>query len=252
MIILNIYIILISSITIFLIVVLLFIILLLFAKSKLTSAENVVIKINSDKELIIQQGETLLRTLSNEKIYIPSACGGKGTCGLCKCRVSNGGGSVLPTETSLLSRKEQENQWRLACQVKVKNDLEIILPDSILDIKKYECTVISNNNVATFIKELIVKLPENEILKFQSGEYIQIDVPKIKVNFKSDILIDEKYLNDWNKLNIFNLKMENSEETSRAYSMANSPSENNIIKLNVRITTPPFNNKKQKFRKINP
>lgn len=252
MIFLNIYFILTTAIIVFFIIVISLIIILLFAKNKLIPSGEVQIKINSDKEFSVQQGKSLLKALSEENIFIPSACGGKGSCGVCKCKVLNGGGSVLPTEIAFLTRKEQNEKWRLSCQVKIKDNMDIFLPISILETKKYECEVVSNESVATYIKELILKLPENQTLKFNSGEYIQIDVPKIKFDFRKNILILEKFVPEWEKYKIFDLKVDNHEETSRAYSMSNYPAENNIIRLNVRLAVPPFDKKKNRFKKINP
>src|SRR5574344_555465 len=174
-----------------LILILLLVALLLFVKTKLTPSGTVKISINDGKKVIdVPQGGSLLATLANEKIFLSSACGGKGSCGQCKCRVLEGGGSILPTETVHFTRKQIMNNWRLGCQVKVKDDLKIVVPESALSVKKWECEVISNHNVATFIKEFVVKLPEGEHLNFKSGGYIQIDIPAITVDFK-DIDVDE-------------------------------------------------------------
>jgi len=193
----------------------------------------------------------LLSTLSNNKIFLPAACGGGGTCGMCRCQVTSGGGSILPTETGFFTRKEQASNWRLGCQVKVKEDMEIKLEPEVLDIKKWECEVISNKNVSTFIKEFVVKLPEGETLNFKSGGYVQIDVPKINVEYK-DIEIEEEYRKEWDDLKMWDLKMKNPEPTYRAYSMANYPDEGNIVMLNIRIATPPWERNKGKFMKVNP
>ncbi len=242
----------ISGIAAFLLVILLLVAILLIAKSKLTPQGDVTIDINdSERELVVKPGSSLLSTLGDNKIFLPSACGGGGTCAMCKCRIVEGGGSILPTETGYFTRKEQNNNWRLACQVKVKEDLKIEIPKEVLGIKKWECEVISNKNVATFIKEFIVKLPDGETLDFKSGGYIQIDVPKINVDFK-DIEVEEEYREDWEKFNMFDLKMRNPEPSFRAYSMASHPAENNIIMLNVRIATPPFDRVKGGFKNVNP
>jgi len=223
-----------------LILILLLVALLLFVKTKLTPSGTVKISINDGKKVIdVPQGGSLLATLANEKIFLSSACGGKGSCGQCKCRVLEGGGSILPTETVHFTRKQIMNNWRLGCQVKVKDDLKIVVPESALSVKKWECEVISNHNVATFIKEFVVKLPEGEHLNFKSGGYIQIDIPAITVDFK-DMDIDEEYRADWEFYKFFNLQMVNKTPTIRAYSMACYPAEGDIIKLNVRIVTPPF------------
>ena len=170
---------------------------------------------------------------------------------MCKCQVDSGAGSILPTETGFFSYKQQHENWRLACQVKVKENIEMRIPESVMGIKKWECTVVSNRNISTFLKEFVVKLPEGENLKFKSGGYIQIDVPALDVDFK-DMIIDEKYKGDWEKMKMFDLKMHNPEPTYRAYSMANSPAEGNIIMLNIRIATPPFDRAAGAFAPVNP
>jgi Na+-transporting NADH:ubiquinone oxidoreductase subunit F len=225
---------------------------LLFAKRKLTPQGKVNLTINDDKVIEVNPGETILSTLSNNGVFLPSACGGGGTCGMCKCQVFEGAGDILPTETGFFSRKEQQNNWRLGCQVKIREDMKIGVPVEVLDIKKWECEVISNKNVATFIKEFVVKLPEGEELNFRSGGYIQIDVPKITVDFGKDIEVQEKFREDWDKFNMWDLTMKNPEPTYRAYSMANHPAEGNIIKLNIRIATPPWDAKKNSFKNVNP
>ena len=199
-----------------------------------------------------EPGSTLLQALSDQKIFVPSACGGGGTCGMCKCRITEGGGTILPTETGFFTRKEQQNYWRLACQVKVRNDMKIELPAEVMGVKKWECEVVSNKNVATFIKEFVVKLPEGENLDFLSGGYIQIDVPKIDVDYSKDIEVEEEFREDWDQLKLWDLKMKNDEETFRAYSMANHPAEGNIVMLNIRIATPPWDRKTKSFMKVNP
>ena len=226
--------------------------LLLFAKAKLTPSGTVKIDINNgSKVLEVAPGGSLLSTLGNEKIFLPSACGGKGSCGQCKCRVLEGGGTILPTEVGFFNRKQILNNWRLGCQVKVKEDLKIEVPESALSVKKWECEVISNKNVATFIKEFCVKIPDGETLNYRSGGYIQVDVPAITVDYK-DIDVDEQFREDWEKMGVFNLKMVNPTPTLRAYSMATYPAEGNIIKLNVRIATPPFDRVKGGFMDVNP
>ncbi|HLW07711.1 MAG TPA: NADH:ubiquinone reductase (Na(+)-transporting) subunit F [Marinilabiliaceae bacterium] len=240
------------AVLVFLLVILLLVGILLFAKKKLTPSGTVVININDgEKELIVEPGGTLLNALGENKIFLPSACGGGGTCAMCKCQVHDGAGSILPTETGYFTRKEQATDWRLACQVKVRDNIIMEIPQEILGIQKWECTVVSNKNVATFIKEFVVRLPEGEHLDFKSGGYIQIDVPKIEVDFK-DMDIEEKYRGDWEKFNMFDLKMVNPEATYRAYSMANHPAEGNIIMLNIRIATPPFDRVNGGFEKVNP
>lgn len=242
----------ISSVVIFLLVILLLVSVLLYAKKKLTPSGTVTIAINSgEKELVVEPGQTLLSALGNNKIFLPSACGGGGTCAMCRCQVTDGAGSILPTETGYFTRKEQMNSWRLACQVKVKEDIQMEIPHEIMGIKKWECEVVSNHNVATYIKEFVVKLPEGENLDFKSGGYIQIDVPKIDVDFK-DIIVEDKFRDEWEKYKMFDLKMVNPEPTFRAYSMANHPAEGNIVMLNIRIATPPFDRVNGGFMKVNP
>ncbi len=241
-----------TSVVVFLLVVLLLVSILLYAKQKLTPSGTVTIDINDgDQALEVSPGQTLLSALGNNKIFLPSACGGGGTCAMCRCQVNEGAGSILPTETGYFTRKEQANNWRLACQVKVKEDMKMEIPQEVLGIKKWECTVVSNDNVATYIKEFVVKLPEGEILDFKSGGYIQIDVPKITVDFK-DMIIGEEYRDEYEKYGIFDLQMVNPEPTYRAYSMANHPAEGNIVMLNIRIATPPFDRVNGGFMKVNP
>ncbi len=241
----------ITSIIVFLIVVLVPVAILVMVRKKLTPKGKVKITINNERIIETEPGDSLLTTLANQQIFLPSACGGGGTCGMCRCRVLSGGGSILPTETGFFSRKEQKDHWRLGCQVKVREDMEIAINPQIFGIKKWDCEVISNRNVATFIKEFVVKLPEGEKLDFLSGSYIQIDVPEIDVDFK-DIDVDEEYRPDWDKYKMWDLKMHNPMPQFRAYSMANQPAENNVIMLNVRIATPPFDKKNGGFMKVNP
>ena len=240
------------SVIAFLVVTLILVGLLLFAKAKLTPSGTVKININNgSKELEVAPGSSLLSTLAAEKIFLPSACGGKGSCGQCKCRVTEGGGTILPTEVGFFNKKQITNNWRLGCQVKVKENLSIEVPESALSVKKWECEVISNRNVATFIKEFCVKIPDGETLNYRSGGYIQVDVPAITVDYK-DIDVDPQFREDWEKMGVFNLKMVNPTPTLRAYSMATYPAEGNIIKLNVRIATPPFDRVKGGFMDVNP
>jgi len=241
-----------SAILVFLIIIIALVMMLLYAKKKLTPQGDVKITINEEEPIDIEPGTSLLSALSDQKIFVPSACGGGGTCGMCKCRITEGGGTILPTETGFFTRREQQNFWRLACQVKVRNDMKIELPAEVMGVKKWECEVVSNKNVATFIKEFVVKLPEGEILDFKSGGYIQIDVPKIDVDFANDIDVEDEYKEDWDQLNLWDLKMKNDEETFRAYSMANHPAEGNIVMLNIRIATPPWDRKTKSFMKVNP
>ena len=225
----------IASVIAFFAVIILLVVLLLYIKAKLTPQGKVKININDGEKILeVDPGQSLLSALGNNKIFLPSACGGGGTCSMCRCRVPEGAGSILPTETGFFTRKEQAENWRLACQVKVRDNINMEVPHEVLGIKKWECTVVSNRNVATYIKEFVVKLPEGEKLDFKSGGYIQIDVPKIEVDFK-DMDIDEKFRPDWEKFKMFDLKMKNPEATYRAYSMANHPAEGNIIMLNIRM-----------------
>jgi Na+-transporting NADH:ubiquinone oxidoreductase subunit F len=240
-----------ASIIVFLIIMILLVGVLLYARQKLTPPGNVTIHIN-DRELEVSPGSSLLTTLSNNDIFLPSACGGGGTCGMCRCQVTEGGGAILATETGFFTRREQQNNWRLGCQLKVRDNITVKVPESVLGVRKWECTVVSNKNVATFIKEFVVKLPEGELLRFNSGEYIQIDIPKYEMDFSKDIDVEEEYRADWDKYNLWTLKARNSEPTYRAYSMANFPAEGNIIMLNVRIATPPFDNQKKQFMNVSP
>lgn len=252
----------ITSIIAFMLIILLLVMLLLFAQSKLVQQGDVKIIVNGDDKnpIVAQAGSTLLSTLSGQKIFLPSACGGGGTCAMCKCAIDEGGGDVLPTEVGHLSRKEQQENVRLSCQVKVKNDMHIRIPEEIFGIKKWECEVVSNYNVSTFIKEFVVRLPEGETLDFESGGYIQIDVPEVEVDFSTmDIKPDpqtgdpdDKFKEDWDKFNLWTLKMKNPEPIFRAYSMANHPAEGDIIMLNIRIATPPWDRAAGKWMDVNP
>ena len=240
------------AVIVFVIVTLILVALLLFIKTKLTPSGTVKININEGSKIVeVTPGGNLLSTLSEQKIFLPSACGGKGACGQCKCRVTEGGGEILPTEVGFFNRKQIAANWRLGCQVKIKEDMSIEVPASALSVKKWECEVVSNHNVATFIKEFVVKLPEGEHLNFQSGGYIQIDVPAVTVDYK-DIDVDEQYQEDWEKMGLRTLKMVNPTPTVRAYSMACYPAEGDIIKLNVRIATPPFDRAAGKWVDVNP
>jgi Na+-transporting NADH:ubiquinone oxidoreductase subunit F len=240
-----------SSIGVFLAVILLLVVILLVAKNYLSPSGCVKIMINGEKEVEVGSGSNLLTTLSANKIFLPSACGGGGSCAQCRCQVDSGGGEILPTEKVHFSRKEQQANWRLGCQVKVKQDMEIRIPEAVLGVKKWECEVVSNRNVATYIKEFVVKLPEGEHLNFTSGGYIQIDVPKYDINY-SDYAIEERFRTDWDKFKMWDLTCKNNEETMRAYSMANYPAEGDIVMLNVRIATPPFDRVNGGFMKVSP
>ncbi len=245
-------IVLISAIAVFLVVMVALVAILLFAKKKLTPQSKVKITINDKDTLEVDTGNSLMLTLKEHNIHLPSACGGGGSCGMCKCRVVQGGNGILPTETGFFTRKEQQNFWRLACQVKVRNDMKLVIPEDIMGIKKMECEVVSNRNVATFIKEFVVKLPEGETLNFKSGSYIQIDVPQVTVDYSKDIDVDDEFKEDWDKLGIWKLKMTNPEPTFRAYSMANHPAESNMVMLNIRIATPPWDRSAGTFMNVNP
>ena len=235
-----------AAILVIVVVTLILVALLLFIKIRLTPSGTVKIDINDGKKVLdVPQGGSLLGTLAEQKIFLPSACGGKGNCGQCKCQVLEGGGSILPTETGFFTRKQIADHWRLGCQVKVKDNLKIQVPDSALSVKKLECEVISNKNVATFIKEFTVRLPEGENIEFKSGEYIQIEIPTYDVDF-ADMDVDPIYRADWEKYGFFGLKYKNTVPTIRAYSMASYPAEKNVIKLNVRIATPPFDRSQPK------
>ncbi len=239
---------LIAGVGIFLIITLLLVILLLVAKHFLVHSGKVTITLNDTKEVIADSGKSLLSTFADQNIFLPSACGGKGSCAQCKCQVFEGGGEILPTETVHFSRKEIKDHWRLGCQVKVKSDMKVGVPASVLDIKEWECEVISNKNVATFIKEFIVKLPEGQHMNFVPGSYAQIKIPPYEMDYDKDIdksLIGEEYLPAWEKFGLFTLKCKNTETTVRAYSMANYPAEGDRIMLTVRIATPPFKPKPQ-------
>ena len=245
-----------ASIGVFLGIILLLVVILLVAKQYLTPSGKVKITINGEKELEVEQGSTLLNTLSVNGIYLSSACGGKGSCGQCKCQVVEGGGEILPSEKGHFSRKQQQDHWRLGCQVKVKGDLGIKIDESVMGVKEWECEVIGNRNVATFIKEFIVKLPEGEHMNFVPGSYAQIRIPKYDMTYDADIdktLIGDEYLPAWQKFGLFDLKCRNTEPTVRAYSMANYPAEGDRIMLTVRIATPPFKPKPQVgFQNVSP
>ena len=230
----------ISAMIMMVIVILFLVALLLVIKNWLTPKGTVKIDINDGKKTLdVTPGSSLMSTLADQKIFLPSACGGKANCGQCKIQVLEGGGTILPTEVGFFNRKQIKDGWRLGCQVKVKDNLKVQMDESALSIKKLECEVISNHNVATFIKEFTVKLPEGENIEFKSGQYIQIDIPKYELDFK-DIDVEPEYRADWEKYGFFNLHSSNPENTIRAYSMASYPGEKGIIKLNVRIATPPF------------
>ncbi len=250
------------SILVFSAIVLLLVVGLLLARKKLMPQGQVTLIVNGDKDnpITVDPGSNLLTTLANQNIFLPSACGGGGTCAMCECKIHSGGGEALPTEMNHLSRKQVAEHERLACQVKVREDMEIEIAPEIFGIKKWECEVVSNYNVASFIKEFVVKLPEGEILDFEAGGYIQIDVPKIEVDFKEmDITAHprmgkapDEFKAEWDKFNLWPLKMKNPEPIFRAYSMANHPAEGNIVMLNIRIATPPWDRAKNNWMDVNP
>ena len=223
-----------------LIVTVILVVLLLVVKDAIPPKGKIKIDINDGKKTVeVTPGNSLMASLAEQKIFLPSACGGKANCGQCKVQVLEGGGEILPTEVGFFNRKQIKDGWRLGCQVKVKENLKIQMDESALSVKKLECEVISNHNVATFIKEFTVKLPEGEHIEFKSGQYIQIDIPAYHLYFK-DIEVEPEYRKDWERFGFFNLESVNPTATIRAYSMASYPGEKGIIKLNVRIATPPF------------
>ncbi|WP_446786295.1 NADH:ubiquinone reductase (Na(+)-transporting) subunit F [Macellibacteroides fermentans] len=227
------------SAIVFLLITLVLVIALLYAKTKLVPSGNIKVVVNGEKEFEAPIGGTVLGTLQAQGIYLSSACGGSGSCGQCRCQVEEGGGNILPTEVGFFSRKQIKDHWRLGCQTKVKEDMVIRVPEEVFGVKSWECEVVSNNNVASFIKEFVVKLPEGEKLNFKPGSYAQIVIPKFDIKY-SDMDIDDRFKSEWDKFKLWPLTCKNEEETIRAYSMANYPAEGNIITLNVRIATPPF------------
>ncbi len=237
-----------AGVGIFLIITLLLVAILLIAKHYLVKSGKVKINMNDSKEIEVEAGKTLLGSLSDSGVFLSSACGGKGSCGQCRLQVYEGGGEILPTETVHFSRKEMKDHWRLGCQVKVKDDMKIGVSESVLDVKEWECEVISNKNVSTFIKEFIVALPPGEHMNFIPGSYAQIKIPVYEMDYDKDIdksSIGDEYLPAWEKFGLFGLKCRNTEPTIRAYSMANYPAEGDRIMLTVRIATPPFKPKPQ-------
>ena len=236
-----------ASIAVFLGIILVMVILLLVAKRYLSPSGPVKVTLNGEKTMEVASGGTLLGTMAVEGVFLPSACGGKGSCGQCRCQVPEGGGEILPTETVHFSRKQIKDNWRLGCQVKVKGDMSVKVPESVLGVKEWECEVISNRNVATFIKEFKVKLPAGEHMDFVPGSYAQIVIPEYDLNYADfdRSLIGDLYVPAWENFGLFNLKQKNTEPTIRAYSMANYPDEGDIITLTVRIATPPFKPKDQ-------
>ncbi|WP_099075145.1 NADH:ubiquinone reductase (Na(+)-transporting) subunit F [Proteus alimentorum] len=231
------------GVVMFTLIVLVLTALILFAKSKLVNTGDISVEVNGDpdKSFDAPAGDKLLNVLSNEGIFISSACGGGGSCGQCRVKVLEGGGDILPTELSHINKREAKEGCRLACQVNVKNNLKLELPEEIFGVKKWECEVISNDNKATFIKELVLKIPEGEVVPFRAGGFIQIECPPHTVRYE-DFDVPEEYREDWDKFNLFRYVSDVKETTVRAYSMANYPEEHGIIMLNVRIATPPPRN----------
>ncbi len=243
-----------AAVAVFVLIILALSFMLIAARKRLVPQGDVKIIVNGDTEnpLLVSPGSTLLSALSDKSVFLPSACGGGGTCAMCECHVDSGGGDILPTELNHITRKEAAENMRLSCQVKVREDMEIRIPEEIFGIKKWECEVVSNDNVATFIKEFVVKLPEGETLDFQSGGYIQIDVPVVTVDYAKDIEVQDEYKPDWDKFKLWDLKMVNDEPQFRAYSMANHPAEGDIVMLNIRIASPPWDRAKNAWMQVNP
>ncbi|MCP4301127.1 MAG: NADH:ubiquinone reductase (Na(+)-transporting) subunit F [Gammaproteobacteria bacterium] len=219
-------------------VVLVLVFVILAARSKLVSVGNVNIVVNDERTLAIPVGSKLMQGLADADLFVPSACGGGGTCGQCRVQVMAGGGAILPTERSLINKRDAANHYRLSCQVTVKQDMKVQVPDEVFGVKRYECTVVSNNNVASFIKELVVALPEGEELDFRAGGYIQIECPPHDLEYK-DFDIDERFRDEWDRFKLWRYKSHVKKSEMRAYSMASYPEERTVIKLNVRIATPP-------------
>ena len=248
----------IATVVAFLVISLILISVLLFVKQKLSPSGPVKILINGEREIEVSSGGTLLSTLGNQKIFLPSACGGGGTCIQCECHVLSGGGEALPTETPHFSRKELQSGARLSCQVKVKQDMEITIPEEVFGIKKWEATVVRNYNVASFIKEFVVEIPED--MGYKAGGYIQIEIPAGEIDYKDiDITAHpeehedpNKFQAEWDKFGLWSLKMKNTETVERAYSMASYPAEGREIMLNVRIATPPWDRSKNAWMDVNP
>ena len=226
------------GVTMFTAIVLVLVAIILVARSRLVSSGDVHIEVNGEKTITVPAGGKLLQTLSEAGLFLPSACGGGGTCAQCKCIINEGGGSMLPTEETHFTKREAGEGWRLSCQVAVKQDLKIQVPEEVFGVKQWECEVVSNDNVATFIKELVLKLPEGENVDFRAGGYVQLECPPHHVKF-SDFDIPDEYRGDWEHFGFFNLESEVKETVIRAYSMANYPEERGVVKFNIRIATPP-------------
>ncbi|WP_111641924.1 NADH:ubiquinone reductase (Na(+)-transporting) subunit F [Marinimicrobium alkaliphilum] len=226
------------GVVMFTVIVLALVAIILSARSKLVSSGDVTIDINGEKTLTVPAGGKLLQSLSSAGLFLPSACGGGGTCAQCKCVVTSGGGAILPTEESHFTNREIRQGWRLSCQAPVKEDMVIEVPEDVFGVKQWTCETVSNPNVATFIKELTLKLPEGENVDFRAGGYVQLECPPHHVKFK-DFDIDEEFRGDWEKFGLFELESKVTEPTIRAYSMANYPEEKGVVKFNIRIATPP-------------
>lgn len=236
---------------VFLLVTLILVGALLYAKAKLIPSGNVKVVVNGEKEFEVPIGGTVLNTLQGQGIFLSSACGGSGSCGQCRCQVPEGGGSILPTEVGFFSRKQIKDHWRLGCQTKIKEDMDVKVPDEVFGVKEWECEVVSNHNVASFIKEFVVKLPAGEHMNFKPGSYAQINIPAYDIKF-SDMIIEDRFKAEWDKFKLWPLTCKNDEPTTRAYSMASYPAEGDIIMLNVRIATPPFDRAKGGWMDVKP
>jgi len=226
------------GIALFTLIIILLVLVILMARSRLVSTGTVSVTVNEDRELAMPVGVKLMQGLADAGLFVASACGGGGTCGQCKVQVLSGGGAILPTETSAINKREAAEHQRLSCQVTVKQDMRIRVPDEVFGVQKYQCDVVSNNNVASFIKELVLALPEGEEMDFRAGGYVQIECPPHQLKF-TDFDIDERFRSEWDHYNLWRYESTVSETTARAYSMANFPLERGLIKLNVRIATPP-------------
>jgi Na+-transporting NADH:ubiquinone oxidoreductase subunit F len=231
----------IGSVIVFPAVIVVLTLVVMAAETRLKPKGKVKITINGDPDKAIETeaGGTLLSTLSNAGVMLPSACGGGGTCGVCKCQITAGGGDILPTEQQHINFRDAKENWRLSCQVKVRDDMQVQVPDEVFSINKWQCEVISNDSVATFIREFVLRMPDGEELNHRSGGYVQIEVPPYEIDFSKDLEIEEEFLEDWQRMNLFALSAKNTQTIERAYSMANHPAEGNIVMLNVRVATPP-------------
>ncbi|MCD7976235.1 MAG: NADH:ubiquinone reductase (Na(+)-transporting) subunit F [Tannerellaceae bacterium] len=228
-----------AAAVVFLVITLILVVALLFAKAKLIPSGNVKMTVNATNEYEVPIGGTVLGALQSQGIFLSSACGGSGSCGQCRCQIPEGGGNILPTEVGFFSRRQIQDNWRLGCQAKVKEDISIVVPEEVFGVSEWECTVISNRNVSTYIKEFTVQLPPGEVMNFQPGSYAQIRIPKFDIKY-TDMDVEDRFRAEWDRFDLWSLSCKNDEETIRAYSMANYPAEGNIITLNVRVATPPF------------